>query len=115
MAEDELEIIVRVNPTWMQLTQKVIAIASATVIPIGIGVALDSPAMQWLGFVFSILSVLGLTYTKKNDNTHKTFVEAIMWLEIEAMQRGLPSPMGQLKPGAHVRTMAAEELAARGK
>lgn len=52
-----------------------------SILPITIGVVLNSPAMQWLGFVFSILAILGLVHRWNVDTTFNTTHEARLFLD----------------------------------
>lgn len=44
---------------------------------IGLGVFLESPAMQWVGFVFALLVTLSAAYRKQNKSVAYGYDDAI--------------------------------------
>jgi hypothetical protein len=52
------------------------AVVNGIVLPIGLGVLVDSDAMQWVGFVFGLAIMIGFTKQFNDQNTVHSFDEA---------------------------------------
>jgi len=66
------------TPKWFRM---MISITAGFIVPIGIGVVVDSSAMQWTGFVFGILLMVGLAASESKKTTFKTVAEAKAYLD----------------------------------
>jgi len=77
--KDPIKITIRTNPKFKPL--RVAYVASVFLALIGVGVAVDSQAMQWAGFVFSWIIVFLLAILL-NDKTDKiSIAEARKYLD----------------------------------
>jgi hypothetical protein len=52
------------------------AVVNGIVLPIGLGVLVDSTAMQWVGFVFGLVLMIGVANQIRKENTVHSFDEA---------------------------------------
>lgn len=66
------------TPKWFRV---MLSVTAGFIVPIGIGIAVDSSAMQWTGFVFGILLMLGLAAADVKKTTFKTIAEAKAYLD----------------------------------
>lgn len=56
----------RRNRRWLGT---LLSISLTVCLPIGLGVALDSTAMQWLGFIFALLALGGIVFSNTKGNS----------------------------------------------
>lgn len=53
-----------------------LSITACTLAPIVVGVIVDSPAMQWVGFLFGVLLVFAVSIRLHNEHTVHSIAEA---------------------------------------
>lgn len=82
-AEKKLNIYVNTTPTLMKWFQRLVGVVAMIVLPIGIGVYTDSTAMQWAGFTFGMLCILGFAISDVKRRTFTTYDDAIAFLQGE--------------------------------
>lgn len=61
---------------WAGWSRRLITRLALTMTPIGVGIACDSTAMQWLGFVMGILILLVAAKSDADRNTFSSTAEA---------------------------------------
>lgn len=69
MKERQISIRIIDGRRHMRWLGTVLSISLTTVLPILLGVQLQSTAMQWIGFVFALLTVIAITHRESNRNT----------------------------------------------
>lgn len=80
MKTERLNIRVDVVPGKYKWLWNLISIVLAVVIPVSIGIAVNSTAMQWVGFFFGVLSIFGWAAKVSKETTFSTYNEAIEYL-----------------------------------
>jgi hypothetical protein len=107
--KDTIRISVDVRPTWTKWTQHVLTILFLVIAPIATGWAVGSSAMQWVGFVFGMLTMFAVALAKNNKHTHKQFVSAVLDLQIAARSHGRPDPVEACRLGNNMNTVEPVE------
>lgn len=66
------------TPKWIRV---LLSLTAGFIVPISIGIIVDSSAMQWTGFVFGILLMIGFAAVDGKRTTFKTIAEAKAYLD----------------------------------
>jgi hypothetical protein len=64
------------NSRFLRHMARVAAIMMTVLVPIGLGVALDSAAMQWVGFILGCFAVISFANIFNKNHTVHSFDEA---------------------------------------
>jgi len=80
-SDDEMTIYIVNESKLMQTCNDALSYGAIGMMPILVGVLLQSAAMQWVGFLFTILFVFALAARSKNRTTFTSIEEAVRYLE----------------------------------
>lgn len=69
---------------WTTLFSIVVSVVG----PVLLGVLLESTAMQWVGFIFGLLSIMGIVYRDTNRNSFKSIEAAKARLDELTREQG---------------------------
>lgn len=70
------EIVIVNKSSFLRNLSRTAGFVLAVVLPVTVGIAADSPAMQWVGFVFGVIFMFGFASALKKTNTVHSFAEA---------------------------------------
>lgn len=79
----KVSIQVGTKTTFMKWVRTLLSMLFAVMLPVGIGIYAQSSAMQWVGFSFGVLAVLGWAVGDAKRTTFETYDEAISFLQKE--------------------------------
>jgi hypothetical protein len=77
---DRLEIVI-IDVRFKKWLRRIASVMGIVIVPIGIGIAVDSAAMQWIGFILSFLFLALLARENKKETSFSTPAAAIAYLE----------------------------------
>ncbi|MDF1599691.1 hypothetical protein PZ895_07865 [Mesorhizobium sp. YIM 152430] len=81
MTPNKLEIIISDVRGVGRFLRQVVAIFALLVIPVSIGIAVESAPMQWVGFVCGIILLLSFAHKSNGQHKFKTTDEARAFLD----------------------------------